>query len=185
MTEQEVRRYLRQMKEEDSQVAFKRFYDLCYDRFFRIAYYFLHSEESAQEVVLDVFLKIWQTRESLHRIANLEDYFFILVRNAALNRLKQDAHTPEVTDSGSVPEPSDRENSPEEQLITEELFARYVKALDRLPPRCREVFIRIREEKQSYARVAEELGISIHTVDAQLQKASQRLIRMLNLEASP
>lgn len=183
MTEQEVGRYLRQMKEEDSQVALKKFYDLCYDRFFRIAYYFLHSEESAQEVVLDVFLKIWQTRESLHRIANLEDYFFILVRNAALNRLKQDAHTPEVTDS--VPEPSDKENSPEEQLITEELFARYVKALDRLPPRCREVFIRIREEKQSYAQVAEELGISIHTVDAQLQKASQRLIRMLNLEASP
>ena len=180
MTEQEIRRYLRQMKEEDSQIALKKFYDLCYDRFFRIAYYYLHSEASAQEVVLDVFFKIWQTRESLHQIVNLEDYFFILIRNAALNRRERDSHIPETINS--VPEPSDLEHSPEEQLISEELFAQYVKALDRLPPRCREVFIRIREEKQSYAQVAEELGISIHTVDAQLQKAIQRLIRMLSLK---
>ena len=60
-------------------------------------------------------------------------------------------------------------------MISEELFAIYVKALDRLPERCREVFIRVREEKQSYAQVAEELGISTKTVDAQLQKATIRL----------
>ena len=178
MTEQEVRRYLRQMKEEDSQVAFKRFYDLCYDRFFRIAYYFLHSEESAQEVVLDVFLKIWQTRESLHRIANLEDYFFITVRNAALARLEQEKKQPEKTDLTADILP-DMDDSPEEILIGEELFARYVKALDRLPPRCREVFIRVREDKQSYAEVAAALDISVHTVDAQLQKAIARLREML------
>ena len=43
-----------------------------------------------------------------------------------------------------------------------------------------EVFIRIREEKQSYAQVAEELGISMNTVDAQLQKAITRLKEMIN-----
>ena len=69
--------------------------------------------------------------------------------------------------------------SPEEEMIGEELFARYVKALDCLPQRCREVFIRIREEKQSYAQVAEELGISTKTVDAQLQKATGRLKEMI------
>ena len=69
--------------------------------------------------------------------------------------------------------------SPEESLISEELFALYVKALDRLPERCREVFIRIREEKQSYTQVAEELGISMNTVDAQLQKAITRLKEMI------
>ena len=46
--------------------------------------------------------------------------------------------------------------------------------------RCREVFIRIREEKQSYAQVAEELGISMNTVDAQLQKAITRLKEMIS-----
>jgi RNA polymerase sigma-70 factor, ECF subfamily len=42
------------------------------------------------------------------------------------------------------------------------------------------VFIRIREEKQSYAQVAEELGISMNTVDAQLQKAITRLKEMIS-----
>ena len=83
MTEQEVRRFLRQMREEESQIAFKHFYDLCYDRFFRIAYYYLRRDELAQEVVLDVFLKIWQRKEAMYQIANLEDYFFILVKNAS------------------------------------------------------------------------------------------------------
>ena len=70
----------------------------------------------------------------------------------------------------------------EDTLISEELFARYVKALDRLPERCREVFIRLREEKQSYAQVAEELNISTKTVDAQLQKALTRLKEALLTE---
>ena len=74
--------------------------------------------------------------------------------------------------------PKDFELKP--SLISEELFALYVKALDRLPVRCREVFIRIREEKQSYAQVAEELGISMNTVDAQLQKAITRLKEMIS-----
>ena len=78
-----------------------------------------------------------------------------------------------------LPESPESDYNPEDELISEELFARYVKALDRLPERCREVFIRIREEKQSYAQVAEELGISTKTVDAQLQKATGRLKEMI------
>ena len=60
MTESEVRKLLRQMKEWSSQTAFRRFYDLTYDRLFRIAYYYVKREEWAQEIVLDVFLKLWE-----------------------------------------------------------------------------------------------------------------------------
>ena len=178
MTEQEVRRYLRQMRDDDSQLALKKFYDLCYDRFYRIVWYYLHDDEAAQDIVLDVFFRIWQRRQSLQEIANLEDYFFITVRNAALARLEQEKKLSEKTDLTADILP-DMDDSPEEILIGEELFARYVKALDRLPPRCREVFIRIREDKQSYAEVAAALDISVHTVDAQLQKAIARLREML------
>lgn len=91
MTEQEIRRYLRQMQSESSQAAFHKFYNLCFDRFFRIAYHYLHKEEWSQEVVLDVFLKIWEKREELHKITHLEDYFFITVKNAALNYLDKES----------------------------------------------------------------------------------------------
>lgn len=178
MTEQEVRRYLRQMKDEDSQQAFRGFYDLTYDRLFRIAYYYVKHDEWTQEIVLDVFMKLWEQRAKLPEVNNIEDYCFILTKNASLNYLeKENRHA--TLSADQLPEPSDQADSPEETLISEELFARYVKALDRLPERCREVFVRIREEKQSYAQVADELDISVKTVDAQLQKAITRLKEML------
>lgn len=80
MTEQEVRRYLRQMKEEDSERAFHSFYNLCYDRLFRIACYFVKHEEWAQEIVLDVFMKLWEQRARLPEVNNIEDYCFILTK---------------------------------------------------------------------------------------------------------
>lgn len=178
MTEQEVRRYLRQMKEEDSEQAFRGFYDLTYDRLFRIAYYYVKDEDGAQEIVLDVFMRLWQLRDRLTNVNNIEDYCFILTRNASLNHLEQESRRNSLL-TETLPDPAADGSSPEEELIGEELFARYVKALDRLPPRCREVFVRIREERQSYAQVAEELGISVKTVDAQLQKATARLKEML------
>ena len=179
MTESEVRKLLRQMKELDSQTAFRDFYNMTYDRFFRIAYYYVKQEEWSQEIVLDVFLKLWKQRSNLLDVRNIEDYCFILVKNASLNYLeKESKHT--YIHPDSLPEPQEQNYSPEEALISEELFALYVKALDRLPERCREVFIRIREEKQSYAQVAEELGISMNTVDAQLQKAITRLKEMIS-----
>ena len=178
MTEQEVRRYLRKMSEQDSQTAFRDFYDMTYDRLFRIAYYYTHHEEWSQEIVLDVFMKLWEHRKQLLEITNIEDYCFILVKNASLNYIEKEERRPTLS-TETLHENSDQAVSPEDTLISEELFSRYVKALDRLPERCREVFIRIREEKQTYAQVAEELGISTKTVDAQLQKATIRLKEIL------
>ena len=153
MTESEVRKLLRRMKELDSQTAFRAFYDMTYDRLYRIAYYYVKS---------------------------IEDYCFILVKNASLNYLEKENRRTTVS-TETLPEPEAQSDSPEESMISEELFAIYVKALDRLPERCREVFIRIREEKQSYAQVAEELGISTKTVDAQLQKATIRLKEAISM----
>ena len=179
MTESEVRKLLRQMKELDSQTAFRDFYNMTYDRLFRIAYYYVKQEEWSQEIVLDIFLKLWKQRDTLLDVKNIEDYCFILVKNASLNYLEKESKYATIL-SDSLPESQEQSYSPEESLISEELFAIYVKALDRLPERCREIFISIREEKQSYAQVAEELDISIKTVDAQLQKAVTRLKEMIS-----
>ena len=152
MTESEVRKLLRQMKEQDSQTAFRDFYDMTYDRLFRIAYYYVKQEEWSQEIVLDVFLRLWKQRDTLLDVRNIEDYCFILVKNASLNYLEKESKYTTVH-SSCLPEPQEQSCSPEE--------------------------IRIREEHQSYAQVAEELGISTKTVDAQLQKAVSRLKEMI------
>lgn len=110
MTEQEVRRYLRQMKEEDSERAFHSFYNLCYDRLFRIACYFVKHEEWAQEIVLDVFMKLWEQRARLPEVNNIEDYCFILTKNASLNYLEKENRHPTLS-SEQLPEVSGQADS--------------------------------------------------------------------------
>ncbi|MBQ9884483.1 MAG: RNA polymerase sigma-70 factor [Bacteroidaceae bacterium] len=184
MTEQDIRRFLREMSEDSSEQAFRSFYDLTYDRLFRIAYYFVQNHDLAQEAVLDAFMNIWNARSGLLQIANIEDFLFVVTKRAALNTVKKEKRHTSVEagmDVVDLSEVVDSETSPERILITEELFARYVKALDRLPERNREVFILVREEGLSYAEVAEKLSISENTVDAHLRKATERLHQLLGI----
>ena len=73
MTESEVRKLLRQMKELDSQTAFRDFYNMTYDRLFRIAYYYVKQEEWSQEIVLDIFPTLRQHRDPLLHQKNNDD----------------------------------------------------------------------------------------------------------------
>lgn len=115
MTEQEVRRYLRQMKDENSEQAFRGFYDLTYDRLFRIAHYYVRRGDWAQEIVLDVFMRLWEQRKKLPEVSNIEDYCFILTKNASLNYLEKEArHTDR--NSGQLSESADRACSPRTRL---------------------------------------------------------------------
>lgn len=148
---------------------FKSLYNILYDRFFRIAIYYLKKEEWAQEVVLDVFFTLWNKRFELSNISNFDNYCFILLKNASLNYLSK--HKKEIISLDQEAELSSTSETPEEILLNEELLRIYINALDELPPKCREVFILIREQKLSYKEVADQLHISSKTVDAQLQKA--------------
>ncbi|MBQ9498772.1 MAG: RNA polymerase sigma-70 factor [Bacteroidaceae bacterium] len=179
MTEQDIRRYLRLMKEEDSETAFRDFFNLTYDRLFRIAYHYVKRDDWAQEVMLDAYMSLWNHRSTLLEVSNLENYLFTTTKKKALTFLENEQRYLGITDDSVSTTTEDTSESPEEVFISEELFARYVKALDRLPARCREVFVRLREQGQSYAEVAEAMGISEKTVDAQLQNALTRLREML------
>lgn len=121
MTEQEVRRYLRQMKDENSEQAFRGFYELTYDRLFRIAYYYVKHKDGAQEIVLDVFMRLWEQRKKLPEVNSIEDYCFILTKNAALNYLeKESRYTAQSAEH--LPEPVELADSPEDTLISDELL---------------------------------------------------------------
>lgn len=175
----EVTELLKEIQKHDSQQAFRSLYDMYYDRFFRIAFYYLQRDEWAQEVTLDVFAALWNHRKRQLIPDNFNKYSYALVRNAALNYLEKEQRR-EASSIENIPEISSSTPSPEERIMDEELYSIYENSLNELPERCREIFIKVREEKQSYASVAEELNISPKTVDAQLQKAVSRLKDKIN-----
>lgn len=173
---EQTRPILLKLKDSSSERDFHQLYLLLYDRFFRIAVYYLKHEEWAQEVVLDIFMKLWNKQKELYLIKNFDNYCFILLKNASLNYLSKNSHhnttsIDEQVQFRSINAPI----TPEHQLLNDELLLIYVDALENLPPKCREVFVLIREQGLSYKEVAEQMEISVKTVDAQLQKAVSRL----------
>jgi len=176
---EKYRALLGRLKKSDAEKAFRELFDLYYDRFFRIAIYYLKKEDDAREIVLDVFLSLWKQKKSLADINNFDNYCFILLKNASLNKLGKDKKN--ITEPlDNLNEPQNTETTPEEILINDELLQIYVQGLDELPPKCREVYILVKEQGLKYAEVAEKLNISIKTVDAQLQKANTYLKQKIN-----
>lgn len=177
--DESVNKIIHKIQDHDSQSAFRELYNLFYDRLFRIAYYYVRKDEWAQEIVLDFFLTVWQRRKNLNEINEWDSYCFIAIKNASLNLLEKQQREKEVftkTDyANECIESNCSTTSPEQELLDEELFNLYEQTLSELPSKCREVYLAIKEDKQTYAQVAEDRHISRKTVDAQVQKATLRL----------
>jgi RNA polymerase sigma-70 factor (family 1) len=161
--------------------AFEDLYRLFFARLFNFAMLYVHKKEIAEEIVNDIMVKIWNKREELNRIQNLETYLFVAIRNHCLNHLAQYSNYHVMLE----PETSRAEivnlNNPEREMEWKEIYARLNKAIDELPDQCRTVFKLIKEEGFRYKQVAEILGISPRTVETQLFRAIRKLDRVIEM----
>ena len=154
-----------QPREGGGTAAFRELFDRYYAPLCRFAACWFHDRTSAEEIVLDTFTHIWQHAGELRISTSVRAYLFRAVRNRALNRLRD-----ERTDGipiGKGPEP----------LFTnpEALQLEADEAVSQLPDRCREVFRKSREEGLSNAAIANQMRISVKTVEAQITKALRRI----------
>jgi RNA polymerase sigma-70 factor (family 1) len=163
---------------DDDQLAFRQVFLHYSDRLILFAAAFLQTKEEGEEVVADVFIKLWQHRRQLPEIRNINTYLYTAVRNTALNYLgkRQRAsglpYISVVADAGAV--------SPEDILISKENLQRVEEAVNGLPPRCRLIFRLIREDGLRYKEVAEILGISVNTVNVQMGIAMKKLTQVID-----
>ena len=141
----------------------------------------------AENIVQDFFLYLWERKEILPELQQPDAYLFSAVKHRCLNFLRSqlsivDRRQPlsDIMEQEFKLKLYSLQLLDDSQMSIDEVEKQICRAIDSLPERCREIFIRIREEKQSYAQVAEELDISIKTVDAQLQKAVSRLKEMIS-----
>ncbi|HEX3007165.1 MAG TPA: RNA polymerase sigma-70 factor [Bacteroidales bacterium] len=155
-------------------VAFKDFYDLYSDKVYQFSFYFIKHAETCEEVVSDVFLNIWNNKERLPEIENLEGYLYIITRNKTYNYIDKEARIPESTSDFS-PEIQIENTDPEAILLTKELEATINISIQELPERCRIIFLMSREDKMKYHEIAEILSISEKTVHAQIVTALKKL----------
>lgn len=121
----------------------------------------------AEEVVQQVFLRLWEKRETITITGPVKAYLFSAIRNTAISQWRKDVvRTEKETGFGKVSETAI--GAGEE---VKELERLYRQALERLPERCREVFVLSRQQNLKYAEIAAAMNISVKTVENQMGKA--------------
>lgn len=138
---------------------------------------FLNNTDEAQEIVQDVFYRIWKHRDRLDENKSLYDYLFTSTRNSCLNLIeskKSRTKYAELMRFLYVQESCDNINS-YHALLAKELEKDLKMALDNLPQECRRVFELSRIEGLKYQDIAIKLNISIKTVETQMSRALARL----------
>ncbi len=150
--------------------AFNEAFDLYYTSLCFFADNILHDFDLSRSVVQQVFVDMWVKREKL-QVVSLKAYLFQSARNAALDVLK---HKKAESKYLAMFDQSEKE------LMTDwienaELADRINKAIDKLPEKCRQIFILCRFEELKYAEVAERLNISVKTVEMQVSIALKKL----------
>ena len=163
-----------------NQEALKELYRLLYKKLLQFAYVLVRSRELSEEVVEDVFIKLWNRRDQAMDIQNLKVYLYIATKNTALNYLSKKAIelTAAPFDFLDI-DTADVNASPEQMMITAEMLRKMQAAVDALPPRCKMIFKLIREDGLRYKEVSDILGISVNTIDAQMAIAVKRIAAAL------
>lgn len=134
------------------------------------AYKFTEDMDQAEELVQELFVQLWDKRETLVPNSSVKSYLFTATRNACLNHLKHQkvrAKFAEAVQAQPMPQMGDAG----EALEAAELKARIELAIEDLPERCREVFVMSRYEGLKYQEIADKLQISARTVEVQVGKA--------------
>lgn len=161
--------------------AFAKLYQQFHKRLWSFCKSIVRSAESAEEIVEDVFVKLWCNRANLLNIEDLTVYLYVAVKNRALNTLSKKAQELVTSPFDFLDIELDGNATPYDAVINAEMMGRMRKAIDELPPRCKMIFKLIREDGLKYKEVAEILNISVNTIDAQMAIAVKRICLALNI----
>ena len=181
---QEIKLLLWRISCQSDEKAFKQFMNLYSGRLYRFAFSFLKNKQVAEEVVADVFFRIWLKRTNLSNIENIKAYLFKAIYNTALNYLDEASRRKAVSlDEMEVDLDMDR-ICPETKLINKELKGKIDQAVESLPPRCKLIYKLAKVEQMKYKEIAGLLEISVKTIDNQLAIAIKKIGEEIKLYLS-
>ncbi len=139
----------------------------------------VRSRAVAEEIVQDVMLELWKRRETIDRDSSPQAYLFQATRNRSLNHLRHERV--EKHAEPMIGREEAQGATAHSLMVEDEIHVAMQRAVEKLPRRCREVFDLSRTHNLKYAEIAEVLGISVKTVEAQMGKA----LRILREELAP
>jgi RNA polymerase sigma-70 factor, ECF subfamily len=146
---------------------------------------YLRSSETSEEIVQEVFVKLWENHERIIIHTSLKAYLYRSVFNACLNYLKFNQSSNhkniELDQSGIQLELMALETSDSlfNQLFSEQIEKELEEAIAALPEQCRKIFKMCRYEDLSYPEISDMLNVSLSTVKTQMSRAMEKLLRQM------
>jgi len=159
-----------QRMQQDDESALELLFKTYYAQLCRFARNMLKDGTQAEDMVQDVFMKIWDKRSQINITTSLKAYLYMAVRNHCLNAIKVNERKYWMED-GMEDDPLLSVDDMVNQLSAKTLSERINQTVEKLPAKCRLTFQLSRYEEMSYREIAETMNGSVKTVENQMTKA--------------
>ena len=159
-----------QVEDIKNKEGFERLFRTYYQVLCNYVFTYLKESAASEEVVQELFFKLWQKRDQIEVNGAWKSYLFRAARNESLNILKH-LDIRDKYKEINLEQRRLQENTPGDQLESQEINDRVARAINQLPEQRQLIFRMSRFEDKRYREIAQELGISIKTVENQMSKA--------------
>lgn len=174
MNQKETDIALLELVRQGDKTAFKSLFDTYFTPLCRFMYLYVHDKTSVEEQALDIFIFIWENKETFKIHTSLKSYLYQSARNKCLNYLRRQKETlsleqieNEIIDTDIM------------SLETDELYKLIEEAIDSLPFKCKQIFQLSRNEHLTNNEIAHHLNLSVKTVEGQITKALKKINKFL------
>ncbi|MDP0501562.1 MAG: RNA polymerase sigma-70 factor [Verrucomicrobiota bacterium JB022] len=154
--------------------ALEQLFTRHYQRLCSFAYRYVRSDQQAEEIVSDVFVKLWEKRAELPLPSSVRSYLYTSVRNHSLNHLARRRSQLEALDDHAERLPDDAHDAAR-GLEQQEVLAEVEDLIRQMPPRRQAIFRMSRLDGLKYKEIANILQISVNTVQNQMVEAVKHL----------
>jgi len=165
------------LKQSDKE-AFNLLFYMYAEKLFKFSLTFFNEEAEAEEIVQEVFLKIWLKRKNITNPSTFNAYIYTMAKNMIFNNLKRNVYRKKYN-SYLYANHAAHQNDTENEVLYEETKLRVEQALSKLPKKRREVFLLSRQEGLKNKEIAKQLDISIKTVETHMSLSLQYLRKVL------
>ena len=156
-----------------SQLDFEKLFRTHNTELCNLAYNLVRDKDTAKDIVQEVFLKLWQNKMRINLGEQIKHYLFKATVHTALNQLRNTKKIIRLDDDLDLMNKAAATDRHE--IGFKELEWRVRQAIDKLPPKCKAIYILCRQEGLKYQEVADTLELSLKTVENQMGIALEKL----------